>query len=173
MQLLAFILFIYMNFYIIKIAKRNKMAKNILYFVRAKNYSNIFFSLFSILYFIYIGIDIHDNIIKNGIHFNLDTIDIFNFIILIVSLITIFILFISSLILLFMKSVIYDDSIILSDGVFKMDTIKKVEKIKDNNIKIYLKKYSPFALLGYKTFYVNKNELDIIYDYISNGIGGA
>jgi len=30
MQLLAFILFIYMNFYIIKVAKRNKIAKNIL-----------------------------------------------------------------------------------------------------------------------------------------------
>jgi hypothetical protein len=66
MQLLAFFLFIYMNFYIIKVAKRKKW-KNILYFIRAKN-------------------------------------------------------------------------------------------------------YSPFALLGYKTFSVNKNELDIIYDYINNKI---
>jgi hypothetical protein len=145
-------------------------TNNTLYIIRAKNYFHIMFLIFSILYFLYIGMDFYDGIVKNGMVINLKNTNYFNLIMLLVNIIVIFVLFISSLILLFMKSCINDEYIILSDGIFKISMINKVEKIKNNKIKIYLKKNSPFALLGYKIFIVKKNEHDDIYSFINNNI---
>jgi hypothetical protein len=123
-----------------------------------------------ILFYIYNGIGIYDIIKDNSITFILYNIDKFYFINSIISIIIISILFVSSLRLLFMKSIITDDLIILSDGLFKIETIRKIEKSNKNTIKILLKKKSPYAVFGYKIFKVNKNNIEEIFNYINEKI---
>jgi hypothetical protein len=74
-----------------------------------------------------------------------------------------------TLFLLFAKSIIVDDIIILSDGIFKIDAIKSVE-MNNKRIKIYLKKNSVYAPFGNKEFIANDKNINEIYDYINNKI---
>jgi hypothetical protein len=118
------------------------------------------------MYFIYNGLDVYE-IIKNRA--NIINIDKFYLIIYIINIITLIVLSIVTLSLLFMKSKITNDLIILSDGIFSINEIKNVEK-EHKKIKIYLKKSTPYALLGYKTFTVKEDEADEIFNLIKGKI---
>jgi NhaP-type Na+/H+ or K+/H+ antiporter len=152
-----------LDIHIIKNEKKIRLNNNIvLYKIKAKNYLHKFVLVLSLSYFIYNGIDIYE-IIKNGK--NIININKFYLLIFILTIV----LLIVTLSLLFMKSKITNNLIILGDGIFKIDEINNIEK-ENKKIKIYFRKSIPYALLGYKTFVVKEDEVDEIFNLIKNKI---
>ena len=172
MQFIVFLFLILINTYLLRNIMRANNSNIVLYKIYAKNYWNIFILLFSILYFIYNGMEIYEIIENKSIVSYINNLEKFELITFLLWIILVTGLFISSLLLLFMKSIIINDTILLTDGIFRIDTIRKIEK---NNkiIKIYLKKSSPYALLGYKTFKVKENEIEDVFNYLNNRINNS
>ena len=163
--IIVLLIFIFMNFSIIIFAKNAKIGNSkMLYSIHSKNIWNKFILCSLLLNFIINIIDVYE-LFENEIY----QINIFPLIIFLINCILSIVLLISTIILLCFKSKICDDTIISSEGIFKISTIKKIEKDK-NIIKVFFKKYSPYALLGYKSFIVRENNIDEIYDFIYSKI---